>query len=334
MRSAALLSIAAITLCLAGCSTAEHATPDGAASTLAFTGTQNANLYVADLSAITVYAPGSDSPLRSIPHLEPSAIALDGSGNLYVANIPTKGSGDVTVFRAAKSSILRKISNGVADPRALTFDAAGNLYVANSYFRVAEYAPGKTAPERDFKVFYPAALAFDHSGNLYAASDPSPYGGKGHSKILVFGPEGKLLRTIVNGLHSPVALAFSSVGNLFVANYDANTITIYAPGKISVARTISQGIKGPYALVFDGSGSLYVANNLASTVTEYASGKSEVALTIRQGVSHPTALRLDVAGNLYVANAKSITVYAPGATAPMQTIVKGVNSPIAMEFGP
>ena len=291
------------------------------------------NLYVANVAAVTVYAPGSDSVLRTISNLAPSTIGLDSSGNLYVANVPTGKSGNVAVYRAGTSSILRKITNSIQAPKALAFDSSGNLYVANSYFWVEIYPPGGTSPSGALKVFYAAALVFDRSGDLYVASDPSPYG-HGKSQVLVFAPDRKQLRTIVQGLSTPIALALSSVGNLFVANYMGDDVTVYAPGKTSVIRTIAQGIKRPYALALDAAGNLYVANYGASSVTVYAPGSSTVLRTIRQGVSRPTSLLFDAFGNLYVANPKSVEVFAPGQDTPQQTIVKGINGPVAMKFGP
>jgi YVTN family beta-propeller protein len=293
-----------------------------------------ANLYVADYAAVTVYAPKGGSLLRTIDNLEPSSIAFDGAGNLYVANVPVRGNGNVTVFRAGKNSVLRKLTQGLDDPRALIFDPSGNLYVANSYFRVAEFAPGQDSPTRYYKVFYGSAMLFDAAGRFYVASDPSPYGGRGGSKVLVYGAGGSHLYTITRGLNSPVSLALGSSGNVFVANFGGNDVAVYAPGKSKLLRTISKGVKGPYCLRFDGSGNLYVANNLASTVTVYDNAGPQVTRTIKQGVSHPTALAFDSSGNLYVANAKNVTVYAPGKDAPFETIAKSIKSPIALGFGP
>lgn len=295
---------------------------------------QSEHLYVADYAAVTVYAPKGGSPLRTIGNLEPSSIAFDAAGNLYVANVPVRGNGNVTVFRAGKNSVLRKITQSLDDPRAMIFDASGNLYVANSYFRVAEFAPGQNSPMRYYKVFYGSAMLFDAAGRFYAASDPSPYGGQGGSKILVYSAAGGHLYTITRGLNSPVSLALSPSGNVFVANFAGNDVAIYPPGKTKLLRAISKGVKGPYALRFDNSGNLYVANNLASTVTVYDNAGPQLTRTIKQGISHPTALAFDSSGNLYVANAKNVTVYAPGKVAPFETISKGIRSPIALGFGP
>lgn len=291
------------------------------------------NLYVANLATVTVYAAGRNSPLRSIDKVEPSDLAFDASGNLFVANIPVQGSGNVTVYRAGTSDVLRKITSNIAEPRVLALDSTGNLYVGNSYFRVEIYPPGSSQPSGYLKVFYPSAMLLDRQNDIYIASDPSPYG-RGASRVLVYAPDRKQIRGITQGLSTPIALTLSSQGNLFVANYAADDVTVYARGKTAVLRTISDGIKAPRALVFDAAGNLYVANFAANTVTVYAPGSSTVARTLSAGIARPLALRFDAAGNLYVVNAKSVSVYAPGQDTPSETITQGIKEPITSRFGP
>jgi sugar lactone lactonase YvrE len=333
-RRSHLFGIAVLSICLTGCSAARLGTVPstlGSANVARPMATAS-NLYVADLSAVTVYAPNSNDVLRTYSHLSPTAMAFDATGNLYVANAPVGQNGNVTVFRAGTTSVLYTITTGVSNPKALAFDSKGNLYVANSYFAVKVYPPHGTLPKSSLHVFFPTAMDFDSTGTLYVATAPSPYG-HGKSQVSVFAADLKQLRVIVNGLNNPTALALSTVNNLFVANYGGNNVTVYAPGKSSVFRTISQGVKGPYSLMFDPSGNLYVANTAADTLTEYAPGSSTVLRTIRQGIAHPDALAL-TGSTLYVANSKSITVYPPGKSVPSQTITKGVQSPIALGIGP
>ena len=73
---------------------------------------------------MAVYAPGSKSPLRTIRKggtEDPGALALDGSGDLYVAN----GNDTVTVYAPGTRSVLRTISQGVYGASALGFDSSG-----------------------------------------------------------------------------------------------------------------------------------------------------------------------------------------------------------------
>ena len=62
---------------------------------------------------MTVYAPGSTSPLRTISQdvSYPVALAFDESGDLCVANADgNNGNGSVTVYAPGSTSVLRTIS--------------------------------------------------------------------------------------------------------------------------------------------------------------------------------------------------------------------------------
>lgn len=139
--------------------------------------------------------------------------------------------------------------------------------------------------------------------------------------------------------------------NLYVANIDNNTITVYKPGGNEPQRTISQKINTPIATALDRTGNLYVSNEFFPTgccchgwVSVYAPGTTSVLRTITQGIRCPGALAFDAAGNLYVANAKttcsgpscstasSILVYAAGRSSVLRTITQGVNWPTALSF--
>ena len=219
---------------------------------------KNGNLYVANAAAntVTVYAPGSDSVLRTIAQgvNEPNALAFDSARNLYVANAAAN---TVTVYAPDSDSVLQTIAQGVNDPKALAFDGTGDLYVANTGANtVTVYAPGSNSLLRTISqgVNAPDALQFGRAGDLQVGN---VYGG-GYSAgtVTAYAPgSGKPKRTLPQG-SAPVALALDGSGNLYVAN-DAppccyqNWVTVYSPSK-KLLRTINL-VHHPDALAFDGS---------------------------------------------------------------------------------
>jgi DNA-binding beta-propeller fold protein YncE len=55
--------------------------------------------------------------------------------------------------------------------------------------------------------------------------------------------------TISGGQSQPIALAIDSNGNLYVANYGNNTVTVYSPPYVGASwNTFSTGISAPLAL--------------------------------------------------------------------------------------
>src|SRR5262249_20380355 len=82
----------------------------------------------------------------------PSALAFDAHGNLFVADLPGN---TVSVFAPGSTTPYATLSgNALFSPTALAFDAHGNLYVANGN--------GDTVSE--------FALAYDAAGNLLPGS--------------------------------------------------------------------------------------------------------------------------------------------------------------------
>ena len=59
---------------------------------------------------------------------------------------------------------------------------------------------------------------------------------------------------------SLTGLAFDAAGNLFVANYGANTVSKVTPA--GMVSTFASGFNDPTGLAFDAAGNLYVANGV------------------------------------------------------------------------
>ena len=261
----------------------------------------------------------------------PQAMALDSSGDLYVAN---GGNNSVSEF-AANSTTLIKTLTGLNNPDALAFDGSGDLFVANyadgSGTTVSEFAPNSTTPTATLTgVNGPDALAFDGSGDLFVAN----YNKGSGTTVKEFLPGHTTASATLSGLSGPRSLAFDASGDLYVANYGSGsgtTVKEFLPGHTTASTTL-KGLAGPDALAFDGSGNLYVANYGNATVSRFAAGSSTASATLT-GLDQPDALAFDGSGNLYVANDGNATVskFAAGSTTASATLT-GLDEPDALAF--
>ena len=131
-----------------------------------------------------------------------------------------------------------------------------------------------------------------------------------------------------------MAIGVDSANRLYTTNYDEGTVTVYKPHSQTAIRSVSTSVSFPGAVTFDASGNVYCA--CGAGVTEYTAGLGKRVRAITDGISSPQALVTDAVGNLYVANnyLDSVTVYAPGATEPSETITQGVYFPNALAIGP
>ena len=252
----------------------------------------------------------------------PQALAVDSSGNLYIANSDSNTVSKVLAGAITASATL----SGLSQPTALAFDSSGNLYVANfGNNTVSRFAPGATTAGATLGgLSGPTALAFDGKGNLYVAS-------YNNNTVSEFAPGATAASMTLTGLVGPAALAFDSQGNLYVANYLGNSVSVFAPGTTTAGTTINM-LSGPTALALDANDNLYVANYLGNTVSEFAPGAMMAGATL-SGLSGPTALMIYGGTNICVANYNNntVSVFTPGAST-VSTTLTGLSFPAALAF--
>ena len=249
--------------------------------------------------------------------------------------------GNVTLYDLGLSKVDRVIRKGISNPWAITVDRAGRLYVVGFGYTqgVIEYDAGSDRPSRRIKLSYAWAAATDASNNLYAASCPECHEyvmGRGSVNVYAAGTT-KLLRSIKDGINSPMSLAFDTDGNLYVFNGDGDdtAVLIYARGSSKPLRRLLQGYTDVSAIALDASNNLFVIRSPVSgqaSIVEYKADSNKIIRTITKGIQSPQAMALDSSGRLYVANtpfpsAGWVSVYAPGSLTPSYRITSGMDDP-------
>jgi sugar lactone lactonase YvrE len=250
---------------------------------------------------------GDGGPATSAQLNNPYGLALDGSGNLYIAD-----SGNNRVRKVAANGVITTIAGtGVAGyfgdngpaisaqfdaPLGLALDSAGNLYIADSY------------NQRIRKLTLNGVIA------TVAGNGTSGYGGDNASATAA-------------ELYQPEGVAVDSAGNLYIADLGNYRVRKVNPAGVitTVAGTGANGVAGdggaassaqlefPWAVAVDGQGNFYVADS--NRVRKVAGGViSTVAGSTTSGFSgdgaaatkalldQPYGLFVDASGNLYIAD--------------------------------
>ena len=244
----------------------------------------------------------------------PWAVAVDASGNVYIADSYNNVIREVTVSNGA---IITLVGNGTPgfsgdggaavlatlnDPAGVAVDSAGNVYIADCFNeRIRMYSNagstesavltlagngtpaygGDNGPAANSQLFSPEGLAVDSAGNLYIA-DSQNYRVRKISKgvITTVAGNGTPGYSGDNGpatsaqLRAVYSVAVDSAGNLYIADTDNNVI-----------RKVSNGVIT--TVVGTGGKSGYTGDNgPAASARLYG----------------PTSVAVDSAGNLYIAD--------------------------------
>ena len=242
--------------------------------------------------------------------IAPFALALDSSGNVYIAE-----NGDIRIRKIDVKSlnISTVVGNGTPgfsgdgsdstkaqmnSPTGVAVDSAGNLYIADSLnLRIRKTSGG--------------------SISTFAGNGTFSYSGDG-------GPAVKAQ------LNTPQGVAADAAGNLFVADTLNNVVRKVSPtGTISnyagnggagnagdgSAATAAQ-LNGPQGLAVDAAGNLFIADTLNAKVRKVSTG-GVIATVAGSGtpgfggdggaaasaqLNLPSGVAVDSTGNLYIAD--------------------------------
>jgi sugar lactone lactonase YvrE len=183
----------------------------------------------------------------------PEALAMDGSGNLWVANSAAAGSGANTVVEFTASQLsasgspkpaVRLASNAgsINNPQGIAFDPKGNLWVSDS------------GAVREFSTT-----------QLGASGAPAP--------AVTIGDDG------LGSLNGPEGITFDAQGNLWVAVFFSNLVVGFSSSQLAVSgnpvpavivRSGDQSaLNNPCGLAFDATGNLWVSNLATSWLLKF-----------------------------------------------------------------
>ncbi|MGD0158204.1 MAG: NHL repeat-containing protein, partial [Terracidiphilus sp.] len=230
-----------------------------------------ANVFVADNSAGAVdVISGSTVTAIGGSFTKPAAVAVDGAGNVFVADSGSKTISEIpyngtTWGTAVSFSSLKK--NGVsftfADPIGIAVDADDDIFVADgsgaAVYEILQ-ASNYTIVNQiasSFTFSNPAALGFDGDGNLYVADSGAGAIYELTSASKFAAPAGAL----VSGLTTPTGLAVDGAANLF---FISGTKLQEFPVGGSIT-TLASGLAAPYGIAVDLGRNIYLdSDNLGS----------------------------------------------------------------------
>jgi len=222
---------------------------------------------------------------------QPTGVAFDGAGNLYVANYQTQNILKFTI--GGVRSVFAPTLMG--HPTDLAFDAAGNLYAASTPYNdpdgggiIEKFTPAGAGSIFASGLDAIHGLAFDISGNLFVSN--GNYYGTADSTVLKLAISGEKSVFANFGTSFPQGLAFDSTGNLYVAN-NGNGV-----GSNKVTKITPEGVASTFVTLANADLPRYLA------FTDDAGQR----LLIPPAVPEPSSAALIVAGALLLACRRSL----------------------------
>jgi sugar lactone lactonase YvrE len=246
-------------------------------------------LYLADVNtgAIKKFSSaGQGSAFGNVGFVNPVGLAVDGGGNLFVANRSSGVSG--TINRFTPGGTLSLFSSDMNFPSKLAFGPGGDLYAGmvgnNTVRKFNSLGQGTTFASSGLSG--PIPLAFDHSGNLFV-------GNVNNNTITKFGPNG-LPTFFANSGSYPYGMTFDNADNLYVVNFgDNNILKFDQAGHSSLFADLSDGLNAPVDIVFDGTGNLLVLNLGNNTIQRFDMAGNG-SLFANTGMDHPESMAIYV----------------------------------------
>jgi sugar lactone lactonase YvrE len=269
---------------------------------------------------------------------QPTGVAADSAGNLYIADFYNQvirkvaaGTGIITTVAGTGTAGYGgdegpATSAALNQPYGVTVDSAGNLYIADF------------GNERIRKV---AA----NTGTITTVAGTGGLGDSGYG-----GPATSA------ALYGPTGVAVDNAGNLFIADTLNNIVLKVAAGTGIITVVAGNGTRGysgdrgaatsaelnqPFTVSVDSKGNLYIADSYNQRIREVAAGTGTITTVAGDGMSgysgdggsatdaelnYPDGVTADSAGNLYIVDSNNQVIRFVAAGTGTITTVAGNGS--------
>jgi RHS repeat-associated protein len=321
---------------------------------------------------------------------QPQGVALDSSGNVYIADTGNNRIRKVTVLTGDIATIAGNGTAGYSGdggaaisaelnfPSGVAVDSSGNVYIADAYnqrvrkltvstAKISTIAgngipgyTGNSGPAISAELSNPSGVAVDSSGNIYIADsgnnsvrkvtassgDIAAFAGNG-----TYGYSGDNGPAVNAQLALPYGVFVDSSGNVYIADSNnsvirkvtALTLAITtvagngSPGYLGDgAQAMSAALYDPAGVVVDASGNIYIADDFNCRVRK-VTASTGIINTVAGSTSYggdggpatsalfyyPGGMRVDASGNLYIADTINDAIRKVTASTGIITTIAG-----------
>ncbi|MHA7651286.1 serine/threonine-protein kinase [Mycobacterium sp. ML4] len=200
--------------------------------------------------------PGKSTPVElPFGELNAEGVAVDGAGNVYVAD--HHGPALWKLTPGARGPTLMPFGH-LSRPIAVAVGADGSIYVVdeflNQVLKLPAGASSATQVMPTTALNAPAGVAVDKDGNLYVVDR-----GDRHVLKLAAGATTATELPFV-GLQQPYGVAVDKNGNLYVSDIDKRRVLKLAAGAATATEVAFPGLNNPVGVAVNDDGDLFVVD--------------------------------------------------------------------------
>jgi streptogramin lyase len=299
----------------------------------------------------------------------PEGVAVDGSGNIYIADTYNNRIRKVNASTHIISTVagtgtygyngdgILATSATLSHPFGVAVDGSGNIYIADTYsYRIRKVDTSETittvagdgaygysgdgAAATSASLSFPFGVAVDSSGNIYIADSNNRRIRKvaistgdittlaGNGDLGFCGDGGPATSASLNSFYG---VAVDDSGNFYIADtYNQRIRKVDASGTITTVAgngspsysgdggtATSASLSNPYGVAADGSGNLYIADTYNQRIREVDAITHDITTVAGNGssgssgdggtatnasLSYPRSVAVDGSGNIYIAD--------------------------------
>jgi len=261
---------------------------------------QTGMLAIAGLTFMVTQAGASYVPVSAVTTLvssglnNPQGVAVDGQGNVYIADTPN----NVIKEWSPGTQQTVVLCSGFNNPVAVAVDRYANVYIADSGNNAIEEcsATNQQLTTLVSGLRNPSGVAVDGQGNVY-------FSDTGNNAIDEWNATSQQMTVLVNsGLSGPTGVAVDGSGNVYFSDTGHNSIDEWNATSQQVTVLVNSGLSGPTGVAVDGSSNAYFSDSGNSAIKEWGASRRQVTTLVSSGLNSPYGLAVDGSGNVYIAD--------------------------------